>query len=50
MARLAAVGTTVYRTDRDGAVTLDSDGRTLTVSTWASGRRDRYCLDPERPC
>jgi competence protein ComEC len=47
LARLAAAGATVYRTDRDGAVMLESDGRTLTVTTWASGRRDRYCLDRE---
>ena len=48
LARLAAAGAAVYRTDRDGAVMLDTDGRSLTVSTWASGRRDRYCLEPER--
>src|SRR5262245_13917799 len=50
LARLAAAGAAVYRTDRDGAVLLDTDGRMLTVSTWASGRRDRYCLDSLAPC
>ena len=50
LTRLAAAGAAVYRTDRDGAVLLDTDGRLLTVSTWASGRRDRYCLDPLAPC
>jgi competence protein ComEC len=50
LARLAATGATVYRTDRDGAVMLDSDGRALTVTTWASGRRDRYCLAAPPPC
>src|SRR5262249_46259890 len=50
LTRLAAAGAAVYRTDRDGAVLLATDGRLLTVSTWASGRRDRYCLDPLAPC
>ena len=49
LARLVAAGAAVYRTDRDGAVMLDTDGRSLTVTTWASGRRDRYCLDPDTP-
>ncbi len=33
MARLAARGIPVLRTDRDGAITLSTDGRTLWVST-----------------
>jgi competence protein ComEC len=32
-------GAAIYRTDRDGAVTLDSDGRTVTVTTFTGARR-----------
>ena len=48
--RLAAVDATVYRTDRDGAVILETDGRHLTVTGWANRHTDRYCLDPETVC
>lgn len=44
VARLVAGGAAVYRTDRDGAVMLATDGRSLTVTTWVSQRNDRYCL------
>jgi len=50
LARLAEVGATVYRTDRDGAVVLETDGRRLTVTRWADRHADRYCLDPETVC
>jgi competence protein ComEC len=50
LARLDAVAATVYRTDRDGAVILESDGRALTVSGWASRRTARYCLDQKSVC
>jgi len=50
LARLDAAGADVYRTDRDGAVILESDGRALTVSGWASRRAARYCLDPGGDC
>ena len=48
--RLTDVGATVYRTDRDGAVVLETDGRQLTVTRWANRHTDRYCLDPESVC
>jgi competence protein ComEC len=48
--RLLETGAAIYRTDRDGAVILETDGRSLTVTTWATRRRDRYCLDPEAIC
>jgi len=50
LARLDAVDAAVYRTDRDGAVILESDGRTLTVTAWATSRTAPYCLDPETVC
>ena len=50
LARLEAVGARVLRTDRDGALLFETDGRTLSVTTWASGARERWCLDPEATC
>ena len=50
LARLEAVGARVLRTDRDGALLFDTDGRALSVTTWASGRTERWCLDPEAVC
>jgi competence protein ComEC len=50
LARLAEAGARVYRTDRDGAVLVETDGRTLTVTRWSDRRVDRFCLDPELFC
>ena len=48
--RLAAVGAAIYRTDRDGAVIFETDGRRLDVMRWAERSVERYCLDPETAC
>jgi competence protein ComEC len=37
LARLARIGARVYRTDRDGEITLESDGREVRVRTALSG-------------
>jgi competence protein ComEC len=50
LARLAATGATIYRTDHDGAILLETDGRTLTATAWASRTTTHYCLDPDLPC
>lgn len=50
LARLAAAGAGVYRTDRHGAVLLETDGRALTITRWADRRVERVCLDPEAIC
>lgn len=48
--RLAAAGARILRTDRDGALILETDGRTLRVTRWAARAVERYCLDPEGFC
>ena len=50
LGRLAATGAHVYRTDRDGAVIVETDGRTLSVTRWSDRRVERLCLDPESIC
>jgi beta-lactamase superfamily II metal-dependent hydrolase len=36
--RLEAAGVRVYRTDRDGAITASTDGKSLSVSTFSHNR------------
>ena len=50
LARLEAAGADVYRTDRDGAILIETDGRILTVTRWVPRTTTHYCLDPETPC
>ena len=38
VARYQAAKSLVFRTDEDGAIVLDTDGRTVTMTTW-SGRK-----------
>ena len=45
--RLAAGGAAVYRTDRDGDVTIETDGSSIELRT-AEGRRERFQLDGPR--
>jgi competence protein ComEC len=50
LARLAATGAQVLRTDRDGAVIMETDGRALSVTRWGQRHTERWCLDPEAIC
>jgi beta-lactamase superfamily II metal-dependent hydrolase len=34
LARLRAVGATIFRTDQDGAVIVDTDGKYVHIRTW----------------
>jgi competence protein ComEC len=49
VARLEAAGARVYRTDRDGAIVVETDGRVLRVTAWARGVTETWALDPEEP-
>lgn len=42
VSRYQQAGATVLRTDRDGAVTLSTDGRRVWVATYRDGREVRY--------
>jgi competence protein ComEC len=45
--RLAAAGATILRTDRDGAVLVETDGRSVWMRTW-NGRSWRAVVVPPR--
>jgi competence protein ComEC len=44
--RLWAAGARTYRTDEEGAVILETDGREVAITTWADGRTERFPLLP----
>ena len=46
VARYRRVGADVLRTDLDGAIILQTDGKTLRYRTYRSGRRGSTLLDP----
>jgi competence protein ComEC len=48
--RLETAGAHIFRTDRDGAVIFETDGRWLTITRWAQGAVERYCLELESAC
>jgi competence protein ComEC len=50
LARLDATGARVLRTDREGALLFESDGRAISVTAWATGVTARWCVDPESLC
>ena len=39
IARLEASGARIYRTDRDGEITLDTDGKHVVVTTFTGEKR-----------
>lgn len=47
--RLEAAGARIYRTDRDGAIILETDGTRLWMTRWALDITDVFELDPAPP-
>ena len=50
LSRLTTLKAEIHRTDHHGALLLETDGRTLIVTRWATKETLRYCLDPDTPC
>jgi competence protein ComEC len=48
LGRLEAADARTYRTDRDGAILLESDGEHLTITPWVSRQSLTLPLDPAR--
>ena len=46
VARLEAVGARIYRTDRDGALIIETDGARLWLTRWASRTTEVFDLTP----
>jgi competence protein ComEC len=44
LTRLYQSGIRVYRTDHDGAVVLETDGTTATITRWVTGKVDHFTL------
>ncbi len=44
LARLGQAGVRIYRTDRDGAVVVETDGAAFSVTRWASRATDALRL------
>jgi competence protein ComEC len=47
LARLETVGSRIYRTDRDGAIVVESDGARLWLTRWATRTTEVFELDSE---
>jgi competence protein ComEC len=47
LARLEAAGARIYRTDRDGAIVMETDGTRLWITRWAGYITEVFDLDPE---